>query len=219
MSSVEPRNPPEPDIACRYLNGSNITFEMVEFLDPNFKRTYEIQQSKVKAMYAYLDSMSRSEREAFESQYRNALILVNFHEHLTLTKIKAILPRVFEELAGLSYTFDDLINSFSTDGLKDSVQSISVARNEINGPLFDGLSIARVGDPCVGTVQNKLAKSYRSAHPIELIAYINENPMFPESVWKPTLDTFLNKLPSLAPFRKIWVLDLGNHSIVYMKPG
>jgi hypothetical protein len=219
MSSVESKRPPEPDIACRYLNGSSITFEMVELLDPDFKGTYEIQQGKVQAMYAHLDSMPLSKREAFSKQYHNADILINFHEHLSLNKIKAILPSVFEELAGLSSTFDDFLNSFSTDGLKDSVQSISVARGEFYGPLFNGQSMARIGDPCVRTVQNKLTKSYTTAHPIELIAYIDENPMVPENVWKPKLDAFLNELPSLAPFRKIWVLNLGKRNIAYMKRG
>ncbi len=98
MSSVESKSPPKPDIECRYLNGSSITFEMVELLDPDFKRTYEIQQGKVQAMYAHIDSMPLSERDAFSRQYHDADILINFHEHLSLKKIKAILPRVFEEL-------------------------------------------------------------------------------------------------------------------------
>ncbi|MBH0201878.1 MAG: hypothetical protein HP496_06145 [Nitrospira sp.] len=79
--------------------------------------------------------------------------------------------------------------------------------------------MARVGDPCVGTVQDKLSKSYTATHPIELIAYIDGNPMFPENAWKPKLDAFLNELPSLAPLRKIWVLDLGKRTIAYMKRG
>lgn len=219
LSSVESKIPPAPDIEYRYLNGSSVTFEMVELLDPDFKRAYEIQQGKVQAMYAHLDSMPLSAREAFLTHYHNADILINFHEHLSLNKIKAILPRVFEELAGLTSTFDDFLNSFSTDGLKDSVQSISVARGEFYGPLFNGQSMARVGDPCVRTVQNKLTKSYTTVHPIELIVYIDENPMFPENVWKPKLDAFLNERPSLAPFQKIWVLDLGKRTIAYMKRG
>ena len=170
MSSVESKNPPEPDIACRYLNGGSITFEMVELLDPNFKRTYEIQQGKVQAMYAHLDSMPLSQREAFSRHYHNADILINFHTHLSLNKIRATLPRVFEELASLPPTFDDFLDSFSTAGLKDSVQSIAVARGGFYGPLFNGQSMARIGDPCVRTVQNKLAKSYTTAHPIELLS-------------------------------------------------
>ncbi len=79
--------------------------------------------------------------------------------------------------------------------------------------------MARVGDPSVKTVQNKLTRSYTTDHPIELIAYIDENPMFPENVWKPKLDAFLNELPSLAPFQKIWVLDLDKRIIAYMKHG
>jgi len=67
MSSVESKRPPEPDIACRYLNGSSITFEMVELLDPDFKRTYEIQQGKVQAMYAHLDSMPLSKERPSQS--------------------------------------------------------------------------------------------------------------------------------------------------------
>ncbi|MDH5725822.1 MAG: hypothetical protein OEY60_10160, partial [Nitrospira sp.] len=106
MSSVESKSPPEPDIACKYLDGSSITFEMVELLDPDFKRTYEIQQGKVQAMYAYLDSMPPPEKETFSRRYHNADILINFHDHLSLTKIRAILPRVFKELARLPPTFD-----------------------------------------------------------------------------------------------------------------
>lgn len=219
ISTVESTIPPAPDIECKYLDGTSVTFEIVQLLDSNFKRTYEIQQSKVQALYTYFDSMPTSDREAFSRLYHNADILINFHDHLSLNKIKANLPRVFEELAGMPPAFDDFLNSFSTAGLKDSLQSISVARGEFYGPLFNGQSMARVGDPCIRTVQNKLTRSYTTVYPIELIAYIDENSMFPENVWKPTLDTFLNNLPSLAPFRKLWVLDLGNGAIAYTKRG
>lgn len=218
-SSVLAKSPPAPDLECKYLNGDVVAFEMVELLDPDFKRNFEVQQSKVRCFYDHLERMVRPDQEAFYSLYRNADILVNFHDNCSLGSIKASIPNVFSELSALPADFDDLIDTFTTNGLSKTVMSISVSRGGFRGPLFNCQVIGWVGDPCVGTIQNKLNKSYTTAHPIELIAYINGNPMFPDNVWKPTLDKFMNQLPSLSPFRKLWVLDLVKQVIAYEKEG
>ena len=206
-SSVLAKSPPTPDIECKYLSGCGVAFELVELLDPAFKRIFEVQQSKARSLYNHLDKMAHADREAFVSQYGDADILVNFHDNCSLGSIKIAIPDVFRELLAMPVGFNGLTDTFTTGGLKKTVMSISISRGGFQGPLFNGQAVGWVGDPCVGTVQNKLNKSYVSPHPIELIAYIDGNPMFPDNVWKPTLDNFLRQLPSLSPFRRIgcWI--------------
>ncbi|HEX5646661.1 MAG TPA: hypothetical protein VFX56_06805 [Nitrospira sp.] len=217
-SSVLIKSPSAPDIECKYLSGCGLAFELVELLDPGFKRIFEVQQSKVHSLYDHLDKMAQADREPFVSQYGNSDILVNFHDNCSLGSIKAAIPDVFRELLTLPAGFDGLTDTFTVGSLKKTVKSISISRGGFQGPLFNGQAMGWVGDPCVGTVQNKLNKSYVTPHPIELIAYIDGNPMFPDNVWKPTLDNFLRQLPSLSPFRRIWVVDLGKQAIAYAHP-
>jgi hypothetical protein len=40
-SSVQKRNPPEPDILCRATNGEDVAFELVEICDHNLARNRE----------------------------------------------------------------------------------------------------------------------------------------------------------------------------------
>lgn len=218
-SSVQPKSPPAPDIECRYSNGQSVAFELVELLDREFKRTFELQQSKTRAFYEHLDKLPLAEQQRFSAAFHNADILVNFRDDCPQNKIKALVPSVFKELLLLPAGFEDLIDTFQDKTLAKAVESISIMRGGFRGPLFNAQAIGWVGDPCVETVQNKLQKTYATSAPIELIAYIDTNPMFPENVWKPTLDQFVDGLTSLTPFRKLWVVDLRKKAIAYEKGG
>lgn len=219
QSSVQSKGPPAPDIECRYSNGQPVAYELVELLDRDFKRTCKLQQSKARAFDEHLRRISAIDRRRFSAAFHNADICVDFHDGCPLNKIKALVPSVFKELLLLPSGFEGQLYAFTNMDLTKSVQSISIMRGGFSGPLFNAQAIGSVGDPCIETVQNKMKKTYDTSLPIELIAYIDTNPMFPEDVWKPRLDQYVSGLLSLAPFRKLWVVDLRRVAIAYQKGG
>jgi len=74
--------------------------------------------------------------------------------------------------------------------------------------LFDIESYIRIGDPTVDRLRDKFEKKYESSCPIELLAYIDGNPMFPDAVWKPGVVQFLKQCSGYGQFRKIWIVDV-----------
>jgi hypothetical protein len=211
--SVTKENPPSPDISCKYTNGDVVSFELVEFLEQGFARTYGFQSRVVSALNEHFRKMDARDRATFLTLYGDADIQVNFQDDCSSGRALQAIPQIFRELLLKPAGFEDLIDTFSDPGLLRAVLSISVQRANIRGPIFDSPSGGFLDDPCVDAIAQKLRKSYTTTAPIELIAYIDRNPMFPEDVWKPQLTSFLGGLPSIAPFRRIWVLDLNTQKI------
>ena len=124
---------------------------------------------------------------------------------------------MFAELLKLEPGFEGTLyaTDFSDTKLAKVVGSFIINRGLSNGPFFNPQVVGHVGDPCVDTIDDKLSKAdtYQTDSPMELIAYISSNPMFPENVWKPKLLDFLGAQDSIAPFQKIWVVDLQKDKI------
>jgi hypothetical protein len=212
-ASVSKENPPAPDLRCQYTTGETVAFELVEFLEQDFARTMQFQLKAVGALYRHFNSMPAMERGRFEALYGNADIQVNFQDDCSSARALSAVPAIFQELMLQPSGFEDLIDSFHDPTLSRAILSLSVQRMPSKGPTFDSPTGGFLDDPCVDTIQRKFQKTYQSQYPIELLAYIGQNPMFPEDVWKPKLRDFLKDRGSIAPFRKIWVLDLNTGKI------
>lgn len=212
-TSVCKDNPPSPDIRCRFATGETVAFELVEFLERDFARTMQFQTNAVRALYDYFGSMSPTERSRFETLYRNADIQVNFQDDCSSARARRAVPAVFKELIRQPTGFEDLIDAFQDRALSRAVLSISVRPIQSGGPVFDSPCCGFLDDPCVATLERKFGKTYQSQFPIELLAYIGQNPMYPEDVWKPRLYDFLKDRGTVAPFRKIWVLDINTSKV------
>jgi len=65
-----------------------------------------------------------------------------------------------------------------------------------------------VGDPTLERITTKVGRTYKTQHPIELVAWAN---LFttPPSVWLPTFRPRLRALRGRSQFRRIWVVNLG----------
>jgi hypothetical protein len=138
---------------------------------------------------------------------------VNFQDGCSSAQALRAVPSVFRELLLQPAGFEDLIDTFHDPTLARAILSLSVQRIPSKGPMFDSPSGGFLVDPCVDTIERKFQKAYHSHRPIELLAYIDLNPMFPEEVWKPKLYDLLKGRGIIAPFRKIWVLDLTTGNI------
>jgi hypothetical protein len=88
----------------------------------------------------------------------------------------------------------------------------------IDSTLAENISVAiRDGVPARGScvadftgerLRKKLAATYKTPHPLELVMWANPF-ITPPDVWHPTFEPKLRALSGKSPFRRIWVVNLG----------
>ncbi len=102
--------------------------------------------------------------------------------------------------------------------LKGILKGVHITRGDFTGPIFDPESFGAVGDPTKREIGEKFRKRYQTQHPVELLAYIDIHPMFPDDIWVPSVSEFVKKNLNESVFRKTWVYDVHNRSVRYEYP-
>lgn len=130
------------------------------------------------------------------------------------------LPSIFRHLMQLPPGFEG--DAFGEGNPLEPVLShLHVIRGRFVGPLFDDPSMARVGDPTVGVLASKMTKTYAPQGQLNLLAYIDGNPMFPDEVWLADLDAYLATLDARCQFEQIFVYDCsgaGSVKRIWLRP-
>jgi hypothetical protein len=98
------------------------------------------------------------------------------------------------------------------------LNSVRIDRGSFSGPAFGAPSAGPVGEPTTESIQGKLTKSYITDHPRQLLAYIDINPMYPETVWRGNLLEFLDKQLRPLPFEAIWLFDYRKATVLLRYP-
>lgn len=215
---IEKLDPPSPDIRWKNGESEDRTFELVEFLDQGFKSKIEFAKAAESKLYKQLDVLPGVELQGMKENYGDCDILVNFHDGCSQSQLRNTIPNIFKELLVQPKGFEGVIENIQNMKQLKNVLSISVNRCGINGPLFNVETVGSVGDPCIDAIANKFNKKYETKFSIELLAYIENNPMFPDDVWKPKLSSYLKSCPSLGQFSKIWVFDILAMNIPFVWP-
>jgi hypothetical protein len=212
--TFESRKPKEPDILLHYSNGSNIAFELVELLDVNYGRMRGILLDTVGAIRAFVENLTSDKKDCLYRKYGNAFLYFKFIQGATFKQRKDILPKIFDKLLVLKddFTGETLEND---PECSHALNSISISRGNFVGPIFDPDSVGCIGDPTIDVIKRKFIKTYETKSPIELLAYIDVNPMMPDSIWIDNLRKFLEAYPKPLPFEKIWVFDYRKHKIKF----
>ena len=213
----EKRKWPEPDILFQDADGSYTAFELVELLDQEYRGRIGLLVATKTALHIHYEGLPNPELALFDAKYSNALLYFCFLPTLTFKRRRAAFGRIFARLLTLPNGFSG--DAFENDpDLSDVVSSVSVLRGRFVGPIFDPESIGRVGDPTIPVVQQKFAKTYKTPHPIELLAHIETNPMFPDDVWIADLEAFLASQSYPLPFRRIWVFHAVKNEVKFKFP-
>lgn len=213
----EKRKPPEPDILFRNAAGEYTAFELVELLDRDYGNRVGLLVGTKTALRTYYEALPANERKEFKRKYSNALLYFRFPDALTFKRRRAAFPKIFARLLALPDGFagDAFEDDANFEGVLDGV---SVSRGRLTGPIFDPESVGWIGDPTVPAIQTKFSKRYETEHPIELLAYIEINPMFPDEVWISDLEEFLTAHSHPIPFRRIWVFHAGKNEVKFRYP-
>jgi hypothetical protein len=210
--AFESRKPDEPDILYTSLTGVNLAFELVEILDRDYSSSLGRHLDIKDACLEHLHSLPSETRAAFEQEFSNADIFLSFKPNISVRRCKNTLPRIFTALLQLPPGTTGSIFTGEC-GFEAVLGDAFINRGHFNGPLFDTSSVTWVGDPTVETIASKMNKSYTPRGELNLLAYIDGNPMYPDDVWLPDLDDYLDSLDSSCQFKHIYVFQCSTKAI------
>lgn len=214
--SIEKRDPPEPDIVCRFAeSGEEVAFELVEIIDQDWARLTSGQFREAAALRAAYESASGGLRVALDSQLHNALVYVEFRPGLASQERKEAVPLILHELSSLPAHQTGIWRPGPGTLLATTLRSITISRGEFHGPQFDVEAVSFIGDPTVQRIRSKWRKSYSTSRPIELLAFYELQPLMPVDIWKSHLDSFVQVAWNSGPFRRVWLFDVSSESIPY----
>jgi hypothetical protein len=208
----ESREPPEPDILYVPDHGPALAFELVRIIDEDYAESVGRMSRTTDACISYIDSLPYSKAAEFRNRFSNADIWIDFLNKLTLPQRKRSLKKVFEALLTLPHDYDG--EAFANGNqLRGIVNRIVVSRGNFVGPVFNPMSMSSVSDPTVDALSSKMTKSYEPRGKLNLLAYIDTNPMYPDRVWLPNLARYLDSLDKTCQFESIYVFECESNRI------
>ena len=208
IASIESRPDPEPDILCRDLSSTTgyKAFELVELIDNGHAHRMGLLSATKKLLGEYFVNLPPQKKDVFQSKFSNALLYFRFLKRSTLKQRRKALGGIFEQLLTLDNGFTG--TAFKGDPrFAGLLSEVLISRGSYSGPLFDMESVGWIGNPTGRAVTEKLHKQYITKHPMELLAYIDGNPMLPDEAWLGNLEDILASAAKPFQFQRIWVLD------------
>lgn len=210
---IESRSPPEPDILFKRRWHLARAFEMVELIDQDYARTMQSDSSTRKQLADFYEALPLGRRSQLDQSYGDAEIIVSFQSGLTERRRAAVFDRLFKFLTDRPSGWSGV--SLRPTELQPYVNEVVVARGTFKGPRFDVSSAVWVDDPCIEAIAEKMESTYVTPHRMELLAYIESNPMFPDHVWIPDLEDYC-RLLARSQFGAIYVFDVSKKSVRFM---
>lgn len=214
--SIEKREPPEPDILCKIEGEGFVAFEMVELIDPDLaQRTYE--QIKLQRLFeeAY-QSLPINQRTQLKRYFGNALVHVAFRSNTSSRAREHTIPLVLAWLQELGPSFEGTSSPTAQSSVGKVVRKITISRGAFIGPCFDVEAVGFFADPTLKRIRQKFTKVYNSSFPVELLAYYELQPIFPDARWVPQLHTFIAQHLGDSQFRRVWVYDIQRNEVKYV---
>jgi hypothetical protein len=205
MESIVKRDPPEPDVLCRFRDGEVRAFELVEICNPqNAHFMYSATEKHGLIVSAYL-GLPLQIRQAFDVRFIDVPLSFRFRRDASMSYLRQALPRVLTELASVPSRQDEYTQfSAKAAGAVTSVRE----RGKLNDPGQVNFNIGGQYDPVVSldAVEAKLHKTYTARCPIELIAHFGPNAWGGDRSYREGVLVLLERC-GLGPFRRIWIQD------------
>ncbi len=207
------RYPPAPDILYEFKDSQYVAFELVEILDNEFKNR-NVRYSRTNKMFKnHLKKMPSNEQKIFREKFENALLYFHFNDNCSTKQRESVLEQLFYILQSLKSDYEDEIE-ISDFKLRKTVKFITIRRNCPAGPTFECNAGGFVGFDIIETLEKKSLKKYCSDHPIELLVYIDTNPLHPGDYWKEEVLDYLRRNFNKSCFRRIWIYKTQSHEII-----
>lgn len=215
LGSIEKQNAPKPDILCEIKGIGKVAFELTELIDENYARQSSLRCDTERALRDFYRELPQEKSTIFDNLYKDSLLMFFFDKNISLRNRKKIFGDIFDLLLALKPGFEGDIPLQGTVKVVVNKKNIHRGMESFPAPTFHVPSSGSVGDPTRSTIGKKFRKVYESQVPIELLAYIDRNPMFPEKYWRPRLHEFVKETLRDQSFERVWVFDLNKKQIVF----
>lgn len=140
----------------------------------------------------------KSERLVFETFIR--VVDLRVHKYHNEKPPKPDIAAVLEDGSIVGYEIAELID-------EEFAKKLAATKNGV----FGGLT----SDPTQSILRSKFTKKYHCSYPVELIAYKDHTPFFPEDLWRQWTIEFLDNSQHHGQFRRVWFLDVQSKRIMY----
>ena len=220
LDSIQSRMPPEPDILCEVTGEGPVAFELVESIDARYaQQTNDAIELKLRFEEAY-NALPLRDKKQLRDKYSDALILVDFHPAAKKHQKEAAVPEILDWLKVLPALSKGKARPPSGSRLAKVVRKVRVNRGGFRGPQFDVDNVGSLWDSTLRQIRSKLErkKPYETSHPLELLAYLNIQPVLPEEVWLDEIHEYVSEHLETSQFRRVWILDAGRGKVMYSFP-
>jgi hypothetical protein len=214
--SVQKRQPPEPDVRCRTMQGEVVAFELVEVCNPrNARFLFSAHQMHASLMAAYED-LPLGTHEVFDQLFISRPLSFHFKPEASAISIRNRLPSLLTELTTTPEVNGEFV-AFSRP------VSRVVAKVRLGGRLNDPDAVNfNIGGhfdstPPVDAISAKLTKNYRSDCPVELLAHFGAFAMGNDRSYRQSVLQLLEE-QGLGPFRRVWLLEWDRIGLVFPDP-
>lgn len=190
-----------------------LAFELGEIVDPALARqvdgSYDLRRKFKRA----------SERfPKVKKNLRNAIVYVEFYQHVSKNKRTSSIEATFEVLAKLDSRFEGSLPIPKLISLKGVVKTIEVRRGILGGPFFDFSKFMKHVNRSLDIIRKKFAKSYQSTTPVDFLAHFYRQPPHREEKWLAKIQTYVAGHLRESNFRRVWIYDHFNQKILHMYP-
>lgn len=219
LASVRSRLAPEPDIRCRVDGEGHVAFELGEVVFSQFAET-TFQRQPLRQLFAEeYKRLPAQIRAVLESRLGGPpVVFVSFRAGTSPGRwqraIRAILA-VLAEHAGQVFQRQEL-PVWRIPELKDLVLELRVHRG-VRASMHV-MEMTELRDQTVALLEKKFGRTYRTAAPVELVAYYISQPPPRRDGWRSEVTGFIATHLSASPFRRVWLFDHFTRSIPVVVP-
>jgi len=213
-SSIESRNPPEPDILCHIESHGQVGFELTELIDQEYMARLGLMFKTKQFLNSYWQNeLDAKDSDLFRDKYNDALLHFKYSQETSLKKRKEVAKKAYLKLLQIPNNSDGEFLK-SDPELAPVLQWVQISRIGSVEPIIDVSEYGWLGDPTDLAIKKKFSKKYECDYPIELLAHINWGIMPHEEVWVASAEKAASQI-SGSPFRKVWVFDNIDKKIKY----
>lgn len=216
--SIRKEEEPKPDISCKLRDGTSMAFELVECIDESFARLGSDTRELQRMLREWVEGLPINKREEINRKFRNAVINVLFYEEVSLIRKKRSIPEIYDYLLTLEDTSEGKYVLRDYKELENVVRLILINRGQYNRPQFILTPVTWVGEPAVKRIEDKFAIEYDTESTVELLAYYELQPEFPEDHWVEEVQDYLVRKIDNSPFERVWIYSMPRNHIIYVYP-
>jgi hypothetical protein len=213
LSSIENREPPEPDIRCEIVDEGPIAFELAEVVNEALEQATSERVAARRAFRAQYAALSAEDRAQIEACLGGPpAVFAGFARGVPPDRWRRAVGPIRDILVGWARatSHDRLaegeIPVWRLPVVKTLLTDLAVRRSH-GEPLFGAGEATLAVDATPRLLEKKFRKSYRTDAPIELLAYYIAAPPDDEPKWRASVSEFLAFRTPSSPFRRVWLYD------------